>query len=202
MSPYDGIAVRGHLGITLAKPPASPIRILQGRYRARHKFDMEAELRNALEAGHFTAHFQPQQCLKIGAIGGVEALAHWTRPNGTTVPPSDFIPVTKDTIGISDILFETILRDVCDAGSRWRADGPWAVPIGGNMSTHQLCNRDLVSLIKSILEQHRIDPQLINLELTETVLLEDLAMAARAPRICRPMVWASRSMILAAAIHR
>ena len=65
-----------------------------------------------------------------------------------------------------------------------------------------MAQHNLVGLIKSILEQHRIDPQLINLELTETVLLEDLAMAARVPRICRPMVWASRSMILAAAIHR
>lgn len=146
--------------------------------RALHRFDMEAELRKALEAGHITAHFQPQQCLKSGTIAGAEALARWTRPDGTSVLPSDFIPVADEVIGMSDILFETMLRSVCNALSRWRAHAPWAVPIGVNLSAQQLSNRNLAGQIKSMLGQHQVDPQLINFELTETVLLEGLAMAS------------------------
>jgi diguanylate cyclase (GGDEF)-like protein len=149
------------------------------RNLALHRFDLEADLRGALEAGDIVVHFQPQKCLKTGVIGGVEALARWNRPDGTIVPACDFIAVAEDVIGISNILFETMLRQVCDAISRWRAVGPWTVPIAVNMSAHQLCNDNLVALIKSILDQYSVAPELINLELTETVLLEDFATATR-----------------------
>ena len=146
------------------------------RYRARYKFDLEVELRGAIEQGHITAHYQPQQCTKTGNLAGVEALARWTRPDGSLVPPSDFIPLSEE-MGISDVLFESIMRCVCADVANWRRRGDWKVPVSVNLSAHQLRNRDLVSLIKGILSSEDIDRKLINLELTETVLLEDLTVA-------------------------
>ncbi len=146
------------------------------RYRARYKFDLEVELRGAIEQGHISAHYQPQQCTKTGNLAGVEALARWTRPDGSLVPPSDFIPLSEE-MGISDVLFESIMRSVCADVADWRRRGDWKVPVSVNLSAHQLRNRDLVALIKGILASENIDRKLINLELTETVLLEDLTVA-------------------------
>ena len=146
------------------------------RYRARYKFDLEAELREAIETGDIRAHYQPQQCTVSGELAGLEALARWTRPDGSTVPPSDFIPLSEE-MGISDVIFESIMRSVCADISSWREQGDWKIPVSVNLSAHQLRNRDLVSLIKGILKSEKIDKKLINLELTETVLLEDLTIA-------------------------
>ena len=66
------------------------------RYRARHKFDMEAELRTAIDSGQIIPYFQPQLCLKSGKVAGVEALARWTRPDGTIVAPNDFVPLSEE----------------------------------------------------------------------------------------------------------
>ena len=146
------------------------------RYRARYKFDLEAELRAAIDAEQITAHYQPQQCTKTGDLAGVEALARWIRPDGSVVPPSDFIPLSEE-MGISDVLFERIMRAVCNDVAHWRERGGWDVPVSVNLSAHQLRNQDLVSLIKGILTSTQVDKKFINLELTETVLLEDLSIA-------------------------
>ncbi len=146
------------------------------RYHARYKFDLEAELRGAIETGQITAHYQPQQCTRTGDLAGVEALARWIRPDRSVVPPSDFVPLSEE-MGISDVLFESIMNTVCRDVARWREDGGWDVPVSVNLSAHQLRNRDLVSMIKDILIKAQIDEKLINLELTESVLLEDLTIA-------------------------
>ena len=146
------------------------------RYRARHKFDMEAELRSAIDSGQITTFFQPQLCLRSGALAGIEALARWIRPDGTIVAPADFIPLSEE-MGISDVLFEAILRNVCGTVASWRADSDWDIPVSVNLSAHQLRNSKLVELIQSILQQNKVEQKLINLELTETVLLEDLTIA-------------------------
>ncbi len=143
---------------------------------ARHRFEMETELRQAIENDEIIAHFQPQLCLKTGRLAGAEALARWLRPDGTILPPAEFIPLSEE-MGISDVLFEAILRRVCDSVRRWRSASGWDIPVSVNLSAHQLRNHDLVGLIQTVLEQNKVDRRLINLELTETVLLEDLTIA-------------------------
>jgi len=144
--------------------------------KARHKFDMEAELRQAIDLGEITAWYQPQLCLKTGRISGVEALARWQRPGGTIVLPADFVPLSEE-MGISDLLFESVMNHVCRAVAGWQAEQGWNVPVSVNLSAHQLRNHNLVDLIRSILESRKVAQHLINLELTETALLEDLTMA-------------------------
>lgn len=146
------------------------------RYRARYKFDLEAELRTAIENGEICAYYQPQQSTKSGEVAGVEALARWHRPDGSMVPPSDFVPLSEE-VGISDLLFESILRNVCVDISTWREHSEWTVPVSVNLSAHQLRNPDLVRFIQEILLSENVDQKLINFELTETVLLEDLSIA-------------------------
>ena len=146
------------------------------RYRARYKFDLEAELRGAIDAGQIVAHYQPQQSTRTGEVAGVEALARWVRPDGSVVPPADFIPLSEE-MGISDVLFEAVLNTVCTDVAHWRERDGWDIPVSVNLSAHQLRNRDLVSLIKGILLQAQVDKKLLNLELTETALLEDLTIA-------------------------
>lgn len=146
------------------------------KYSAQQKFDMEAELRRAIELGEITAWFQPQICLRSGRLAGVEALARWVRPDGTVIPPGEFIPLSEE-IGISDLLFECIMRKVCGIVAGWRSDSSWCIPVSVNLSAHQLRNRKLVDTVKTILGQSKVGQKLINLELTETALLEDLTAA-------------------------
>jgi EAL domain-containing protein (putative c-di-GMP-specific phosphodiesterase class I) len=146
------------------------------QFRARHQFNMEAELRQAIDNGEITTYFQPQVDVASGRVAGVEALARWIRPDGTIVNPADFIPLSEE-MGISDVLFESVMRRVCTMVAAWRADTGWDVPVSVNLSAHQLRNHQLVQLIGSILEQCSIGHKLINLELTETALLEDLTLA-------------------------
>lgn len=143
---------------------------------ARHKFDMEAELRQAIEAGEIITYFQPQLSLSSGKLAGAEALARWIRPDGTIVQPVDFIPLSEE-MGISDLLFESVMKYVCTCVANWRRVSGWEVPISVNVSAHQLRNRKLVSVIKTILQKQKVEQKLINLELTETTLLEDLTIA-------------------------
>lgn len=146
------------------------------RYRARYKFDMEAEFRGAIENGQIKAYYQPQQSIESGELAGIEALARWVRADGSIVQPCDFVPLSEE-MGVSDLLFETVLTDVCNEVARWRSDGGWDIPVSVNLSAHQLRNADLVSLVKRILMSKEVDRKLINLELTETALLEDLTIA-------------------------
>ena len=144
--------------------------------RAQLKLDMEAELRQAIDKGEITTWFQPQIKLSTGELAGAEALARWVRPDGTVISPADFIPLSEE-MGISDLLFECIMRKVCDTVGRWRRTSGWEIPVSVNLSAHQLRNERLLGLIKSILQEYSVGQKLINLELTETALLEDLTIA-------------------------
>ncbi|MDH3611750.1 MAG: EAL domain-containing protein [Gammaproteobacteria bacterium] len=146
------------------------------RYRAQHKFDMEAEFRSAIDNGQIKAFYQPQQSVETGKMAGIEALARWIRADGTVVPPCDFIPLSEQ-MGISDLVFETVLADVCNDIAKWREQSDWEVPVSVNLSAHQLRNADLVGLVKRVLMNKEVNRNLINLELTETALLEDLTTA-------------------------
>jgi diguanylate cyclase (GGDEF)-like protein len=144
--------------------------------RAKHKFDLQSELRQALDNGEIVTWFQPQLSLETGKIAGVEALARWRRPDGTILPPSDFIALSEE-MGISDLLFEAVLRYVCDKVSGWKREYNWDIPVSVNLSAHQLRNHKLLDIIKKGLKTGGLSQSLLNLELTETVLLEDLTIA-------------------------
>lgn len=146
------------------------------QYRAQYKFDMQSELRQGIENREIITWFQPQLSLVSGKIAGVEALARWQRPDGTMIQPADFVPLSEE-MGISDRLFECVLGYVCATVASWKKQHGWDVPVSVNLSAHQLRNHKLVDVIKSALKGENVEEALLNLELTETALLEDLTIA-------------------------
>jgi diguanylate cyclase (GGDEF)-like protein len=144
--------------------------------QAKYEFDLQSELRQALENGEIVTWFQPQLSLRTGKIAGVEALARWQRPDGTILQPADFIPLSEE-IGISDLLFEAVLKHVCRTVAGWQRQFTWDIPVSVNLSAHQLRNHKLLEIIKGGLKDVGVEQSLLNLELTETVLLEDLTIA-------------------------
>lgn len=143
---------------------------------ARRQLELEAELRAAISNGEIKPYLQPQICLRTGEVSGAEALARWIRPDGTVISPGEFIPLAEE-VGLSDAIFETMLRQLADEISAWRREVGWNAPTSINISAHQLRNPHFSQLILSVLAARGLSPDTIKLELTETVLLDDLSVA-------------------------
>jgi diguanylate cyclase (GGDEF)-like protein/PAS domain S-box-containing protein len=146
--------------------------------RALELLGMESSLRRALERSEFLLHFQPKASVASGEIVGVEALLRWNHPERGTVPPSAFIPVMEEC-GLIVQAGEWVLGAVCAQLQAWKAAGIPLVPVAVNLSARQFVARDLGPTIRRILEQHRVDPSLIELEITESSLMTNTAEATR-----------------------
>ncbi len=141
--------------------------------RAEHRRHLEADLAGALGRGEFVLHYQPQVSLATGAITGVEALVRWMRPGHGIVPPDDFIPVAEET-GLIVALGGWILEEACRQAAEWnREPGAPALNMAVNLSALQLDDRELPALVAAVLDRTGLDPALLNLEITETVLMGD-----------------------------
>ena len=143
------------------------------RERAERVMDLETSLRQALEAEEFVLHYQPLFRLDTLAAVGVEALVRWRRPDGTLVPPADFIPAAEQT-GCIVPLGALVLRQACQAMARWRA-GPAGRPpfaMSVNFSACQFSQPDLVKQVVRALREEGMDPQDLKIEITESVLME------------------------------
>jgi diguanylate cyclase (GGDEF)-like protein len=145
-------------------------------HQAKHEFDRQSELRQAIDNNEIITWFQPQLSLTSGKIEGVEALARWQRPDGSILLPAEFVPLSE-AMGISDMLFEAVLGYVCSKVAEWKRNFSWDVPVSVNLSAHQLRNHALLEIIKATLDRQGMEESLLNLELTETVLLDDLTIA-------------------------
>jgi diguanylate cyclase (GGDEF)-like protein/PAS domain S-box-containing protein len=144
--------------------------------RALELLGMESSLRRALERNEFLLHFQPKASVASGEILGMEALLRWNHPERGMVPPVAFIPVMEET-GLIVPAGEWVLKAVCEQIRSWEAAGIKVVPVAVNLSARQFLARDLGPTIKRILEAHRIDPALIELEITESSLMSNTAEA-------------------------
>jgi diguanylate cyclase (GGDEF)-like protein/PAS domain S-box-containing protein len=145
---------------------------MQGRAEAL-RF-LKADLAVALERGEFTLYYQPKVDLATGLVIGVEALARWLRPGHGVVDPDRFIPIAEET-GLIVPLGAWILEEACRQAARWSAE-LGAVPALGmavNLSGVQLADPGLPALVAAVLERTGVDPALLGLEITETVLMED-----------------------------
>ncbi|MBK5959064.1 hypothetical protein CCR97_12710 [Rhodoplanes elegans] len=129
---------------------------------------LELHLRAAHDAEQFEVHYQPWVDLRSGTVKGFEALLRWTHPERGPVSPAEFIPIAE-TIGLIVPLGEWVLRRACADAARW----PDTVDIAINLSPLQFRSGDIVGTVKSVLADSGIDPARLELEITETVLLED-----------------------------
>ncbi|MGH9015172.1 MAG: sensor domain-containing protein [Acidimicrobiia bacterium] len=135
----------------------------------------ERALRGALENDELRLFFQPQIHLATSACVSVEALVRWEHSVRGTVLPVDFIPVAEET-GLIVPIGDKVLAQACAQAERWRSAGPdgSALGVSINLSVRQLMRAALPGRIRALLDEHRLDPASICLEITESVLLDDV----------------------------
>jgi diguanylate cyclase (GGDEF)-like protein len=139
---------------------------------AQALLQMENDLRAAIAAGAIEVHYQPRVDSRDQRIVGVEALARWTHPQNGPIPPSTFIPLAEDT-GLIDELGDLVLRTACAQMAAWRASGLALPLVAVNVSSHQLRSRRLIGQLRSALESVGLEPASLEIEITETMLVED-----------------------------
>ncbi len=138
---------------------------------AGERFKLENALRRALERGELLLHYQPQVSLKTGKIIGFEALLRWQHPEFGLVPPGRFIGLAEDT-GLILPIGAWVLRKACEQIRAWQDAGLRAVPVAVNLSAKQF-SKNIADTVRETLAQTGVDPGLLELELTETVSMED-----------------------------
>jgi diguanylate cyclase (GGDEF)-like protein len=144
--------------------------------RLMERLQLETKLRGALDRGEFRLHYQPKVSLDTGAISGFEALLRWQQGE-RLVSPADFIPILEDT-GLIVPVGEWVLRGVCEQIRQWQERGIAARPVAINLSTRQFQHKNLVLMVAQILRETGVAPDLLELELTESLLMSDAKEAA------------------------
>ncbi|MBE9515518.1 MAG: EAL domain-containing protein [Proteobacteria bacterium] len=133
---------------------------------------MENKLRQALERNEFQLYYQPKVCLQTGTITGVEALLRWFPENEGVVPPSVFIPILEDT-GLIIPVGKWVLEQACKQNRVWQQAGLPMVRIAINLSVRQFRDHNLVGFVDSAIKESVLDPSCIELEITESILMDD-----------------------------
>jgi len=139
---------------------------------------LEHKLRRAIEEKQFELYYQPQWDMYSRTLIGVEALVRWRHPQDGPISPGRFIPVAEDT-GLIRPLGEWVLRTACAQVRSWQDRGYPPVRVGVNISGRQFRQPDLVEMIDRILAETGLDPRFLELELTETYLMEDARSTSR-----------------------
>jgi diguanylate cyclase (GGDEF)-like protein/PAS domain S-box-containing protein len=148
------------------------------RAHAVDRLDIENALRRALERRELRVYYQPMVCLNTGAIHGVEALLRWEHPERGLLLPGDFITVAEET-GLIVPIGAWVLDQACRQVQRWQASLPEVGPLtlSVNLSGRQLGHATLVDDVATVITDTGIDPASVELEITESVLMDDVEMS-------------------------
>jgi diguanylate cyclase (GGDEF)-like protein/PAS domain S-box-containing protein len=138
---------------------------------AAQHFELESSLRSALALGQFELHFQPIMDITTRRLATLEVLLRWRRPASGLVMPDQFIPIIEEN-GLIVPVGEWVLRRACEQSMEWQRQGLQPVPLAINLSPRQFMHKGLVDSIRRILDETRIDPALIEFEITETALMQ------------------------------
>ena len=133
---------------------------------------IESNLRGAVERGELVLHFQPKVALDSGAIVGWEALLRWSSPELGAVSPAEFIPVAEETALILPI-GEWVLREACRQLARWQELGLDTGSMAVNLSARQFRQTNWAEVTKSILAETGVQPDKLELEVTETAIIDN-----------------------------
>jgi EAL domain-containing protein (putative c-di-GMP-specific phosphodiesterase class I) len=133
---------------------------------------MRNGLRRALEQGEFLLHYQPQIELDSGRVIGAETLVRWQHPELGRVPPGRFIPIAEES-GLIVPLGEWVMREACLQAMRWQKAGLTDLVVAVNLSAVQFKRGDVEQTVVSALEASGLDPALLELELTESILIRN-----------------------------
>lgn len=138
-----------------------------------NRIEFEAYLRKALTKNEFILYYQPQICVKNGAVIGCEALIRWRHPKLGIISPVQFIPLAEEIGLIEDIGF-WVLKQACQQIKLWQNKGITPFPVSVNVSVRQFLKRNFVSQLRKIILSEGIDPKYIHLEITESTTLRDI----------------------------
>lgn len=144
---------------------------------AQKRIELETRLRRAVEREEFILHYQPKLAVDGGRIIGCEALLRWLSPDLGLVQPSDFIPVAEET-GLIEAIGEWVLRKACRQAVQWSRHGLPELDVAVNLSARQLWQAELPVRIAGILHETGLDPNRLELELTESVIMGQETLAA------------------------
>jgi diguanylate cyclase (GGDEF)-like protein len=136
---------------------------------------LESELHYALERNEFVVHYQPLISLETGTMSGAEALIRWDHPRLGMVQPGRFLPIAEDT-GLIVPIGYWVLREACREAKEWQNNHPSApaFTINVNLSGRQLERDDVVDQVSAALKETGINPSLLKLEITESVMMKDV----------------------------
>ena len=140
--------------------------------RAKRQLLLESDLRRALAQQHLRVLYQPQFHLESQRLAGVEALVRWRHPELGVLMPADFIPVAEET-GLIVPLGSWVMRTACAQNRSWQRAGYTPVKMAVNLSARQFRQDDLAENVADILETTALAPQYLELELTESIAMDD-----------------------------
>jgi len=146
---------------------------------ALHRFTIEEQLRGALERNEFSLQYQPQFDVRTGTISGVEALLRWTNAELGAVSPVEFIPVAEET-GLILAIGKWVLRAACEQAQAWRAEGLPVQRMAVNVSGRQFALAEYPLEVGEILRETGLEPAVLELEITESVVMANEAWAEKA----------------------
>jgi diguanylate cyclase (GGDEF)-like protein len=180
--PEDGIDAgtlmrRADIVMYVAKRSTASFAFYDERYEVaqRQHLSLLGELRRAVESAELRAYYQPKIELASGRIGGVEALVRWRHPTRGLVPPGEFMPYAEQT-GFVRVITRWMLAVTLRQCGRWAEQGT-PLQVAVNISARDLMSRDLPQLIGDLLHSHRVRPELVCLEITESSFMEDPELA-------------------------
>jgi diguanylate cyclase (GGDEF)-like protein len=141
-------------------------------YKSSTRLALESELRDAMEQGQFELYYQPQVALPSRRLVGAEALIRWRHPTKGLLLPTTFIPVAEET-GLIVPIGEWVLRTACQHIRSWHEQRFRPIRISVNLSGRQFREDGLIDSVTAILQETEINPDLLELEITESVLMDD-----------------------------
>lgn len=182
IAPYDGLDTEelvkaADLALYAAKGGG------RGQYRfyssdlkdgAKHRRQVEEDLRDAIENDQLSMHYQPLVCSKTHTVKCCEALMRWEHPDRGSISPAVFIPVAEE-IGIIKKMGDWALQEVCRQAMEW----PVELRVAVNVSAVQFAHDDFAQVVKNALTQSGLEPERLELEITESVFLGDTGRAQR-----------------------
>ncbi|MDQ3757461.1 MAG: EAL domain-containing protein, partial [Actinomycetota bacterium] len=142
--------------------------------RDRHsprRLTLLGELRRGIEERNLVLYYQPKADMRTGGVRGVEALVRWVHPEHGVIPPDEFIPLAEHT-GLIRTLTLFVLEEALAQCRRWQDDG-LQLGVAVNLSVRNLYDPSFADEVRRLLEQHRIAPELLELEITESVIMAD-----------------------------
>jgi diguanylate cyclase (GGDEF)-like protein len=152
--------------------------------RAFERMVMENDLKFALQREEFILHYQPQIDLKSGKITGLEALVRWQKPGGDLIYPKSFIYMMEE-MGLIVPFDEWVLHAACKQNKDWQEAGFRPLRIAVNISSRYFHEKDITHIVSRVLEDTGLEPQFLELELTESIFLKNLERTVKALKVLR-----------------